>query len=124
MLFADIILPVYLVRNLTYSVPDEMEDSVSEGTLVSVPLGPRKVYTGVIKRLHHEKPDHSAKALFGPADSGQKIDCRQLAFWEWMSSYYLCTEGEIFKAALPALLKPARMETGEEPAEAGRKKRR
>ncbi|MCR5715068.1 MAG: primosomal protein N' [Bacteroidales bacterium] len=124
MLFADIILPVYLVRNLTYSVPEEMEDTVSEGMLVSVPLGPRKVYTGVVKCLHHEKPEHSPRALLGPADSGQKIDRRQLAFWEWMSSYYLCTEGEIFKAAMPALLKPARMEPGGEPAEPVKQKRR
>ena len=124
MLFADIILPVYLVRNLTYSVPEELEGCLSEGMLVSVPLGARKVYTGVVKRLHHDAPARPAKAVIAPSDSGLKIDGLQMDFWQWMSSYYLCTEGEIFRAALPALLKPARMETGDGPAEGGVKKRR
>jgi primosomal protein N' (replication factor Y) len=29
----------------------------------------------------------------------------QLKFWEWMASYYMCTEGDVMNAALPAHLK-------------------
>ena len=29
----------------------------------------------------------------------------QIRFWEWMSSYYLCTIGEVYRAAVPAGLK-------------------
>ena len=27
---------------------------------------------------------------------------RQFKFWEWLSDYYLCTQGDVYKAALPS----------------------
>ena len=30
---------------------------------------------------------------------------RQFKFWEWLSDYYLCTQGDVYKAALPSGLK-------------------
>ncbi|EJW95879.1 primosomal protein N', partial [gut metagenome] len=29
----------------------------------------------------------------------------QLTFWEWLADYYLCTLGDVYKAALPSGLK-------------------
>jgi primosomal protein N' (replication factor Y) len=30
---------------------------------------------------------------------------QQLAFWEWLADYYMCSEGEVMQAAMPANLK-------------------
>jgi primosomal protein N' (replication factor Y) len=35
------------------------------------------------------------------------VTAQQLALWEWMSTYYLCTLGEVMQAALPSALKLA-----------------
>lgn len=29
----------------------------------------------------------------------------QFKFWEWLADYYLCTQGDVYKAALPSGLK-------------------
>ena len=29
----------------------------------------------------------------------------QFKFWEWIADYYLCTQGDVYKAALPSGLK-------------------
>ena len=39
---------------------------------------------------------------------------RQLSLWQWMSDYYLCSIGEVFKAALPAKMKQIKKKQGKE----------
>ena len=31
----------------------------------------------------------------------------QMALWEWIASYYMCSLGEVMRVALPALMKPS-----------------
>ena len=31
---------------------------------------------------------------------------QQLQLWDWMSSYYMCTLGEVMRAALPSGFRP------------------
>ena len=55
--FADIILPLALKGRLTYSIPEEMQEIVRRGTRVQVQLKDRKIYTGVVARVHNDVPD-------------------------------------------------------------------
>lgn len=75
------------------------------GIRVLVQFGNRKIYSGIVLRLHDEKPEHhQPKAILevlGPAIDDQRI----LQFWEWLASYYMCTPGEVMNVALPSRLK-------------------
>ena len=106
-LFADIVLPLAL-QPLTFEVGEEFYDLVAVGSGVSVPLGKNKIYTGIVCRLHHNTPPYkSIRSLLGIVRSELLASVGQLALWEWMAQYYMCTMGEIMRAALPSLLKPS-----------------
>lgn len=106
-LFADIILPLAL-QPLTFEVGEELCDIIAVGAGVSVPLGENKVYTGIVCRLHHNTPPYKrVRHILGVVRSEPLASVGQLALWEWMAEYYMCTVGEIMRAALPSLLKPS-----------------
>ncbi len=104
-MYADVIIPLALPRNYTWSVPEKWLGQVREGCRVEVELRNKK-YAGIVRRLHNEKPP-----AFEPKPIGNLLDTEpilhpaQLKLWEWISGYYLCSEGEVMAAALPAHFK-------------------
>lgn len=104
--YADIVIPLALPKTFTWSVPLSMEEKVKPGMRVEVNLGRNKKYAGVIKRLHQEKPDWGdPKEILNILDGEPVVYEQQLQLWEWISSYYMCSEGEVMAAALPAHFK-------------------
>lgn len=105
-MFAEIIIPLALPKNYTWSVPDRLKEQVRIGVRVEVGLGKNKKYAGVIKRLHHEKPQaFEAKDILNVLDAEPIVNNEQLKLWEWIANYYLCSEGEVMAAALPSHFK-------------------
>jgi primosomal protein N' (replication factor Y) len=105
-LYAEIIIPLALPKNYTWSVPPAMQESARIGCRVEVNLGKNKKYAGVIKRLHHEKPEFfEPKEILNLLDVEPVVFEQQLELWEWMAAYYMCSEGEVMAAALPAHFK-------------------
>ncbi|MBW8685139.1 replication restart helicase PriA [Chitinophaga rhizophila] len=106
MKFADVILPLALPKNYTYSIPPEMEESLKVGSRVAVQLGKQKKYAGIVKAIHEQAPaDYRTKPLLDMLDKDPVVYPTQLSFWQWLASYYMCSEGEVLNAALPAHLK-------------------
>ena len=103
--FADILLPLALENTLTYGIPTDLQLAV--GQRVVVPLGKRKRYTGIVTRLHDEAPAEGVELKYveEAVDEAPLLLPAQLQFWEWLSNYYICTKGEVLKAALPSGLK-------------------
>ena len=99
----DIILPLAIRDCYTYSVPDGLSIPVP-GTRVIVPLMKKEV-RGVVLREHTEPIDEEWKSKIRPItsviDSAPVVSREQLALWQWMSSYYMCSLGEVMAAALP-----------------------
>src|SRR5579872_1565468 len=104
-MYAEVIIPLAVPRNYTWSVPDTWRTQIREGCRVEVELRNKK-YAGIVKRLHDDKP-----AAFEPKPIGNLLDTEpivhsgQLKLWEWIAGYYLCSEGEVMAAALPAHFK-------------------
>ena len=92
----------------TYLVPDDMVDRVQVGMRVVVPFGARRYYTGIVRDVHHRAPSagYALKPIFVAPDETPVVRPAQLRFWDWMASYYLCTPGEVYNAAVPAGLRP------------------
>ena len=108
-LFADIILPLAVSQPYTYRLPETLAASVTVGSRVVVPLGRRKYYTGIVCRLHNVLPDGveetALKEVTEVVDERPLLLPAQLELWRWMAQYYMCTLGEVMKAALPSGLK-------------------
>ncbi len=75
------------------------------GKRAVVQFGKRKVYTGIIKNIHSEKPVYETKTILSVIDNDPIVNKFQLKLWDWIADYYMCTLGEIYKASLPAGLK-------------------
>jgi len=75
---------------------------VSAGTMVTVPFGGRTIYSGVVCRVHDEPPAiKNIKSVLSIVQGIPPVNEYQLKLWQWISEYYLCSEGEVMKAALP-----------------------
>ena len=104
-LYADIILPLSLSELFTYRIPDVISKDIRRGALVIVPFGKKNRYTGIVFKLHNDKPDLSTvKEIKGLAGTDIYISEEQLNLWQWVNEYYYCSLGEVMNAALPAAL--------------------
>jgi primosomal protein N' (replication factor Y) (superfamily II helicase) len=106
-LFADILLPLPVKGTFTYRVPYDLNEFIKEGQRAAVQFGKKKIYTGLIKKLHQEVPEHTPKYILHLLDEKSLVNTVQFRFWEWLSSYYMSTEGEVMNAALPSAFKLA-----------------
>lgn len=63
--------------------------------------------SALIHRIHEERPsgEYEIKEIEAILDEEPVVDFRQIELWKWMASYYCCSLGEVFKAALPSGLK-------------------
>lgn len=103
--YADVILPLPVGETFTYALPETMQTQACVGGCVIVPLGNRKMYSAVIARLHDDKPDYVTKEVLELNGDGPLVLPAQLRLWRWIADYYLCTLGDVYKAALPSGLK-------------------
>lgn len=105
-LYADILLPLALQGTFTYLVPKEFENQVKPGTRVVVSFGKRRLYAALVYKLHHQKPEgFQVKEILQIIDESPVVLPQQFSLWEWISTYYMCSLGEVMKAALPSGLK-------------------
>ena len=106
MQYADLILPLPINRYFTYRIPQEMDSSIHVGSRVIVPFGKKKYYTAIVVSLHPVAPtEYEVKDIYCVLDSKPVLRHPQLRFWEWIASYYMCSVGEVYKAAVPSGLK-------------------
>ena len=104
-LYTDLIIPVPLPKLFTYNIPEDLISECKIGKRVIVQFGKKKMYTGLIKNIHHTPPSYETKNILSVIDTEPIINNLQFDFWDWIAGYYMCTLGEIYKAALPAGLK-------------------
>ena len=104
--YVDVIVPLPIASQYTYSVPTEMEECVQEGCRVVVSFGQKKFYTAIVTKVHYSAPEnYETKDVEEVLDSSPVILPAQFRFWEWLSTYYLCTLGDVYKAAMPSGMK-------------------
>lgn len=107
-LFVTVIVPVALPKLYTYSVPLHLKSLVQVGCRVEVQFGRSKLYSALIYNIHTQAPEgYQPKPILDVLDQDPIVTQGQFKLWEWMSSYYASTMGEVMQAALPAGLKLA-----------------
>lgn len=106
MQYAQIVLPLNLKGSFTYKVPEELMSEIQPGMRVLVPFGGKKIYTGIVFALHDNAPENFvAKEIISMLDDQPILPQEQIDFWNWLSEYYLCSLGEIYRFSFPSSLK-------------------
>ncbi len=106
LMYAEIILPLPIYGTFTYEIPEDKLPLVQAGVRVLVQFGNKKYYTGIVQRTHMLHPGYALKPILEVMDDRPIVRYPQLKLWDWISEYYLCTTGDVMKAALPTGLKP------------------
>ncbi len=106
-LFAQVILPLSLHDSYTYGVPESMEKEIAPGKRVIVQFGQRRFYAALVRSVSKTKPVdlEQVKEIVQVLDEHPVVLPQNFELWDWMSSYYCCTLGDVFRAALPTGLK-------------------
>ena len=101
--YIDVILPIPLEKLFTYSITEAESQFLKIGMRVAVPFGKTKIYTAIVVNIHTTKPLlYEAKEIHQILDETPVVLEQQLKFWTWISSYYMCTMGDVMRAALPS----------------------
>jgi primosomal protein N' (replication factor Y) len=103
--YVDVILPLALPKAYTYMLSKEEAEFLYPGFRLIVPFGKRKMYTAIVVRVHQVAPQtYIPKPIGMVLDETPSVTKTQLQLWSWMASYYMCYEGEVMRACLPAAL--------------------
>lgn len=105
--YADVILPLAVAGTFTYAIGNDIRETVQTGSRVLVQFGRKKHYTAIVTAVHNRRPTgYDVKPIVAVLDPQPIVRGPQLNLWNWIADYYLCTPGEVYKAALPTGLKP------------------
>ena len=111
--YVNVILPLPLEGDFTYSVPDDLQAQVAVGVRVVVPLGKSKTYVALVTAVLDSMPEpllasgqaDKVRPLHQVADDAPVVLDSQLELWRWIADYYMSPIGEVMKAALPSGMK-------------------
>ena len=102
MYFVDVILPIPVEKAFTYRINEAEYAFLKPGMRIAVPFGKSKVYSALTIAVHQNEPlIYEAKEIEQILDEEPVVNLTQLNFWKWVASYYMCTLGEVMRAALP-----------------------
>lgn len=101
--FADIVIPLAVAGSYTYRIPPNLRDRVIRGSRVAVPFGSRRIYSGLVIRVHNTPPENfTPRDISEVTQTSGAVNDRFLDFLSWMADYYMSYPGEVLKAAIPA----------------------
>jgi primosomal protein N' (replication factor Y) len=100
--FLDVILPIPLQKAFTYHITEAEAKFIKPGMRVAVPFGKSKIYTALAYKINNNPPvAYEAKTIHQILDEEPVVTEFQLKHWEWIASYYMCSIGEVMRAAMP-----------------------
>jgi primosomal protein N' (replication factor Y) len=105
MKYAKVIVDISLAkldRTFTYSIPEEMRDSVRPGVRVTVPFGSRRLSGYVLELI--EEPDYEAdkiKAIAAVENGYAEVESVMVRLARWMKAEYGCTLNQALKTVVP-----------------------
>lgn len=105
MKYADIIIPLALNQTYTYSIPQQIELNLYIGQIVVVQFGKKRFYSGIVEKIHNQKPSYATKEIFSVLESKPILNPKNIEFWQWVSTYYMSNLGDVMSAAIPISLR-------------------
>jgi len=101
--FIDVILPIPIQKTFTYAVTEDEANFLQKGMRVAVSFGKTKMYSALVLEIHQTKPTlYEAKEIHQILDETPLVNTKQLQHWQWISRYYMCSLGDVYRASLPS----------------------
>ena len=101
--FIEVVLPLAVSKTFTYQVSEAEFHYIQIGMRVAVPFGKTKIYTALVLDKNNTPPQlYEAKEIHQILDEKPVVNPHQIEHWKWISSYYMCSLGEVFRSALPS----------------------
>lgn len=107
-IYVSVILPLKYRGEATYILPSEVVGRVVAGSRVKVDFA-GKIYSAVVKSIG-DIPDGGVSGDDGiiykeiiSVEPFEPVTLEEIALWQQVSDYYLCSIGEVYKAAYPSL---------------------
>ena len=101
--FIDVILPIPIQKTFTYTVTEDEANFLQKGMRVAVSFGKSKIYSALVLNIHQTKPTlYEAKEIHQILDETPLVNEQQLQHWQWLSNYYMCSLGDVYRASLPS----------------------
>ena len=102
MFFVEVILPLSLVKPLTYRISEAEFHFIKKGMRVAVPIK-SKIYTGLVLDIHQNAPNlYEAKEIHQILDEKPIATEIQIKHWLWVADYYMCGIGDVYRGAFPS----------------------
>ena len=90
-------------KTYTYAITEAESKYLKTGMRVAVPFGKNKIYTALVFNIHKKSPVlYVAKDIHQILDETPVVNQQQIKHWEWISDYYMCALGDVYRAALPS----------------------
>ncbi len=113
--YVEVILPLDLKEYYHYYLSNNLiegrniEDLI--GCRVSVSFGPKRFYTGLLRRVVKDLPpiglaSKQIKAVDAILDVRPILSEGDFLFWEWLAEYYQASVGQVMREAMPKALYP------------------
>ncbi len=100
--FLDVILPIPLKKAFTYHITEAEAAFIKPGMRIAVPFGKNKIYTALAQKVHNNAPvAYEPKTIHQILDESPIVTDRQIEHWNWIANYYMCSLGEVMRAAMP-----------------------
>ena len=100
--YINVILPIPIDKEFTYKVNKDEAAFLQPGMRVAVQFGKSKVYSALVSKIHSTPPEvYEAKDIEHILDEDPIVTENQLKLWGWIAQYYMCSIGEVMRAALP-----------------------
>jgi len=98
-LYAKVILPIRIGIEVSYLVPGELMEDISIGTPVRV-LFANKEYIAIVEELSETKPNYKGEIReILHIEDLPRVSSHTIQFWQWISEYYMCSIGEVYRNA-------------------------
>jgi primosomal protein N' (replication factor Y) len=96
-------LPIPIQKLFTYKITEAEAVFIKAGMRVAVEFGKSKIYTALVYNIHQTPPEgYEAKEIHQILDETPIVNQQQIKHWEWIAHYYMCSLGDVFRAALPS----------------------
>ncbi|MDA8126654.1 MAG: primosomal protein N' [Deltaproteobacteria bacterium] len=100
-MFVKVAIQIPSAKTFTYAVPEALAAGLAVGKRVLVPFGKRRVTGFILAVLSEAACDQNIKEIIDIPDQEPLFDAGDLAFYEWISRYYLHPLGRVLGELLP-----------------------
>ncbi|MDY6786539.1 MAG: primosomal protein N' [candidate division WOR-3 bacterium] len=117
MKYCKVLIPVNLDKNFIYTIPEDLQNAVERGSIVTVHFRGRQTY-GLVMETMDNTDIRNVKPIESIHLSGTCPE-KYIELIEWIARYYLSTMGSVLRNILPSLTKNIKRyayRSGENPA--------